>query len=954
MNIRDLLDKLDDIEQQKLLDEAEDLLEKVGLRLNDYVSQVRGITDSNERAAKIGEIARQWGYSGMFDPITGKFVNADGKFAFFGAYEAEVKRLAELGLIPDAAKTSAVLGLMGQAEKEALPNSQRIEALLNQIDKADELIKKALEEPATNESSLAESLIKSFGINTNLLEAITPEEHQLIKKTRKDIEPLLKKANPDAVEYKINYDNYVKARNQLIKQIQTLIEKIKALGPAKPTSNTTTTTTRRGSSANESVSVQNKQIICELRATDVGKKNKVKIYEPDASGYLSPDQVKHNLAMLKKGWVELDWKDHINANVKDFTDMATFGFASKAAAYMDSLRKGSQGYDAELAKYQSATDAYNTDKNAGNLRNAVRAVTGYEMSQDNPFGNITPGDVGGLFVGGAGLWNAGAKTVAKAGGGKVAQTVAGLTTSVVAPTAAALTIGNIDPNKIRPGQLTKDQIIEIQKYLKSKGADLGKTGPKKDGIDGVLGDKTKTAIKKYGLPGASQSAPVASANNSQVAPVASANNSQVAPVASANNSQVAPVASANNSQVAPVASANNSRVAPTLGNIDPSQLQSALVQAGVKGKALSAEQILAIADALGIKEGANESTELSHILKLSGLNEAPVNWIGNLIRGGADDVGRATADAVSHAAPGSAGRMANITPSTINWNGKTWRLEGNVYKAGNEVKSVDDMLRATGRLDNKLSPGGTRVQGQNTNAATASRRAQGEVDNMVRGAQTADNVVAGGADDAARAAAGSADDAARAAAGGADDVARAAETVARAGGDDAAKGLLYKLGYMGGRFARLIKNNKFLALLIALAGLGYYLITRPNTDTTTDTTTDVNPFPGPRPNPNTDNNNEEDKKKEEERKRNLDELNKLLKRLYDGWPTDPETAETISAGVAVGGAQPAGFKPGASGEVSGQPASNTRGYVDPIAAAGARNSQELRDRNLLPSGSGYR
>ena len=141
MDLRSLINKLDAIEQAKLLLESEELLEKVGLRLDDYTSAVRGITNADERAAKIGEFARQYNFAGLFDPITGKFVNADGKFAWFGGYESEVKQLAAKGLIPDAAKTTAVLGIMGQDEKVAKPTSQSAEALYKQIDDFLKIIK---------------------------------------------------------------------------------------------------------------------------------------------------------------------------------------------------------------------------------------------------------------------------------------------------------------------------------------------------------------------------------------------------------------------------------------------------------------------------------------------------------------------------------------------------------------------------------------------------------------------------------------------------------------------------------------------------------------------------------------------------------------------------------------------------------------------------------------------
>ena len=55
----------------------------------------------------------------------------------------------------------------------------------------------------------------------------------------------------------------------------------------------------------------------------------------------------------------------------------------------------------------------------------------------------------------------------------------------------------VNPTRNDPVTSTKN----FQTYLKSLGADLGKTGPNRDGIDGVVGPLTKAAIAKYILNG---------------------------------------------------------------------------------------------------------------------------------------------------------------------------------------------------------------------------------------------------------------------------------------------------------------------------------------------------------------------------------------------------------------------------------------------------------------------
>ena len=57
---------------------------------------------------------------------------------------------------------------------------------------------------------------------------------------------------------------------------------------------------------------------------------------------------------------------------------------------------------------------------------------------------------------------------------------------------------NIVINRGIISEQTKSQIMIIQQKLKDCfNADLGTTGPNKDGVDGIAGDKTKNAIETY-------------------------------------------------------------------------------------------------------------------------------------------------------------------------------------------------------------------------------------------------------------------------------------------------------------------------------------------------------------------------------------------------------------------------------------------------------------------------
>ena len=909
MDLRSLINKLDAIEQAKLLLESEELLEKVGLRLDDYTSAVRGITNADERAAKIGEFARQYNFAGLFDPITGKFVNADGKFAWFGGYESEVKQLAAKGLIPDAAKTTAVLGAMGQDEKVAKPTSQSAEALYKQIDKSDELIKKALAESVTMSSSvlegkgIADSLLAEFGLNTTILEAITPEEHQLIKKTRTDIEPLLKSGDGDAVEYRANYDNYIRERDRLIARIKEIIAAIKpAAAPV----------VRGGSSTSESVSSDYKKPIFELRATKPG----ITIHKPNFLGYLSPEKAKHNADMLRAGNAELEASDHVNQNVADLANGVTFGFADKAAAYLDSVATGTK-YDDQLAKYKGGTDAYNKNKDAGNLRNLAGAM-GYEIDKDNPFGNITPGDIGSLFTG-AGLWKAGAMGVAKLGAGKGAQTAAGLTTGVVAPVTAALTIGNTAQAQTAAKDMDASTIKAMQADLVKAKANLGKFGPDKNGVDGKLGKLTLAAmadpkysdivqkyIKPSSKPAASSAPAPAPAAAASSAPAAAA----PAPAPAASSAAPAPAPAASSAAPAPAAAsatirsdgsngAYPSRAAPDAlasfvpdPSVTPQVVKAALAKVGVTGNSITPEQLLALATSLGISEVA-ESTELDRIRKLSGMKEDQ-----NLEEGGFDRI-----------LPWVITKLANSGDS------ETARLANMVVQRGMSAAEVQQIKAAKAIAKRIQDAGPSAADNAAPAAARAADTAASGADNVAPAAARA----ASGADNAAGGVANAADTAAAAGANVAGDAASAAANVADNVVPAASRSLLYKttyaLGKLGGKFTRLVKNNKFLSLLAALAALGVavYLLGQDSDDTTTDKpNAPVQPQPAPVPAPAPD-------PKEEERKRQLAELEKLLARLNDGWPTDPETAEAIKAAVAIGAKAPAGAV-ASTGAVNTQPA----------------------------------
>jgi hypothetical protein len=92
MDLRSLINKLDNIEQTKLLLESEELMEKVRIRYSDVEAVAKQFpTDDDARGQALAKLAKANGLTTLFDPISGELVNADGSYSTFkGADEATV------------------------------------------------------------------------------------------------------------------------------------------------------------------------------------------------------------------------------------------------------------------------------------------------------------------------------------------------------------------------------------------------------------------------------------------------------------------------------------------------------------------------------------------------------------------------------------------------------------------------------------------------------------------------------------------------------------------------------------------------------------------------------------------------------------------------------------------------------------------------------------------------
>ena len=108
MDIRSLLNKLDRVE----LSEA--------ITIKDVEAAVAGKRDEQERANILNDIAWKEKLPGLYDPVSGYFVPKQGQPNSMGgkyniaatATSSADKTLADMGLVPQNAKTSTALGRM--------------------------------------------------------------------------------------------------------------------------------------------------------------------------------------------------------------------------------------------------------------------------------------------------------------------------------------------------------------------------------------------------------------------------------------------------------------------------------------------------------------------------------------------------------------------------------------------------------------------------------------------------------------------------------------------------------------------------------------------------------------------------------------------------------------------------------------------------------------------------
>lgn len=388
MDFRSLISKLDTLEQRQLLTESVVMAEEVlsielELLKESYIAlmeRVRGkelealraISDEEQRKKQIAILAVKNNYPGLFDPVTGKWVDYKGDYAWFGPYKAEVEQMEKDGLVPPEAKTSAFLGLMGKDERDAYASSQVNRSKFDLVDDAGDIIDKANKSKSSisenvSKGSIAQALIENFGYTLNRLdENIDEKEHSTLKAVIDQLNDAKYKDDSDVQAIINKYQEYVLYRDQLVAKIkQALVELKSKLPQAKPLS--------------ESRSLLKEEIYL----------------VPHSDNTVS---AVHFYLNENGDVVEYAVTEDVDALGRGLLAGVTFGWGDNAVAKMTSMYKGTK-YGEELAKQLAATEA-------AKLRSPVWYYGG----------NIAGAAATSTLIPGSGLVAGGLKTAAVVGG----------------------------------------------------------------------------------------------------------------------------------------------------------------------------------------------------------------------------------------------------------------------------------------------------------------------------------------------------------------------------------------------------------------------------------------------------------------------------------------------------------------------------------------------------------
>jgi hypothetical protein len=250
MDLKILLAKLDKLDNRQVLMENSNIREEIlstelQLLKESYsalmervhkreLDALKAINSQDQRRKLLGALATKHGYPGLFDPVTGKWVDSSGDFAWFGPYQSEVEQMERDGLVPPEAHTSAFYGLMGKDHDTALAGSNINATKFEMVDGADEIIDKANQskgamDESASKGSIAKALTEGFGYSFKpLAESISTTEHLRLKGYIEKLNSTEYKSDKDVQSIIFKYQEYVKYRDLLIAKIDEALTRLKA------------------------------------------------------------------------------------------------------------------------------------------------------------------------------------------------------------------------------------------------------------------------------------------------------------------------------------------------------------------------------------------------------------------------------------------------------------------------------------------------------------------------------------------------------------------------------------------------------------------------------------------------------------------------------------------------------------------------------------------------------
>lgn len=920
MDLRSLINKLDTLDQKQLLKESAEVFEALtGIQYSDVEALARQYPPGKdtERATALAKMAKDNNLPGLFDPFTNKYVNANtGTFARIGAYDAEVTLLKNKGLLPLGATTSN-FG-MGQDQATAQAGNLSAQEIIKKAYRADQIMDLALPKlsnqlqiaptaapaattapstppaPARESVSLniANSLMEEFGYSSKevIAEAIDRAQHQELKKLVADLKPY-ESSNHQAGQVIVMFASYNRARDQLIREILSLINRVKKrLGRRTPATTTApapssapaaaTSATGQSGTVQESIRINLSESAGDQWLYHSGRRddNTLTFVNSRTKEFYTVGTVMENIDgaqyMLvedekskKAAQPERGVLQRVDDTIRGVANVWTGGWADNVEAKLNSWVNKTT-YGEELKKSLARTDA--ASKSALIKFNAFGQEwepSAYDLGQV----------VGGVTMLPALGWKAAVALLAADYGQEKLirnphneKTVG--SSSNATPSNTPGQGGMTD--KIPPKGFPYDpKVEEIQKQLKSMGYNLGTFGKNKDGVDGRLGQTTATALEKAKTDGYTMDA-------SGKLVKQAANN------ASANDGNAGGASASTDS--APAEKPED--VAGTI------QLALGVSSTGTLGQA----DIAAFGEYVK-KNGGDPYEALNKIVA------------GNMAESVMSDIERMSALKSQLIQLDEAGRAGMAIEFLTKLFGK-----GEAKAAGKEVAgSTDDAVRST---VNRARPDNPNIAGQNPYVQSRSGYGTGsqptqfaKFENSAIGNLTkaVDDMIRGGKNPATK------------------DIILAAE-----------KGFAERFGFkagqafrsainQGGKVLTFMKNRKWLTAFLLLAAAGYLW----NSSTPSEEPGGAGGAGG------AGNGSSGQSGMDAEVQEDLDELRQRLQELVDGWPDDAETASALQAAAAVG-ATPAN-NPAGSGQGGMQAGTTNNGssrVLDTSRTTGAAGS----------------